>query len=85
MNTNVTALHRRSVAAVVAGAAALLVGLGAHTCSASTTSEPRPALADSISNGAMHGDDPNFGGNGHPGAVANPYQRGCSAATRCRS
>lgn len=77
MSMNITYLRRRSVAAVVAGAAALLVGAGAHSFSASASQE-RPALADTIDYGALQNQN-----NASGGTPANDYQRGCEIATNC--
>ncbi|MGN9755889.1 hypothetical protein [Streptomyces sp. SD31] len=80
MSMNITYLRRRSVAAVVAGAAALLVGAGAYSfsASASASQEGRPALADTIDYGALQNQN-----NASGADQANQYQRGCETATYC--
>jgi hypothetical protein len=100
MNTNTAALLRRSGAIVVTAAAALLVaGMPAasspvsHEIRLVQQQQPQPPI---ISNEALQQNaipcsqrpGPNgesSAGNCAPNAVANEYQRGCSAITRCRS
>lgn len=83
MSTNIT-LRRRVGSAVLAGAAALLIGAGAATYSAPASQELRVQADGNISYDALRRDHGTEQYRNQPPQQANDYSRGCAASQGCR-